>query len=475
MTLHDENYHSGAAAVRPGRKTSVYFITAVAALGGLLFGYDTGVISGAQLFLVKTFSLTRAQQEFAVSCVLIGAMIGALIAGRINDLLGRKLTLIILAIVFTLGAILTALSPNYMLFIVWRIVVGMGIGAAASVVPVYISELAPSKVRGMLVSCNQLAITIGIAVSYGVDLLFTHLGLGSPPMFATAAIPGTLLLLGMLISPETPRWLASKGRWDEAQDVLQHIEGAQPEQEMADIRKSLLEERQQGGLRELLRPNTRMALVVGAGLAIFQQIVGINTVIYYAPTIFQSAGVGSASAAILATSVVGIVNVLATLAAIFLVDRAGRRVLLLVGCAGMIVGLILMGVIFAIRTNGGAILLMFALFLYIIAFAISMGPVFWLMSAEIFPTRVRAIGASISSFANWLFNFLVSVTFLSLVGRIGQATTFWLYAVFAIIAFGFCYTLVPETKGKTLEQIERYWANGRHWEKTPHAGISHAQ
>ncbi|GCE28174.1 MFS transporter [Dictyobacter alpinus] len=445
------------------RKLSIYFITSVAALGGLLFGYDTGVISGAQLFLVKTFALDPQQQELAVSSVLIGAIIGAIVAGKINDALGRKKTLLLLAIIFTLGALLTAFSPNYQLFIFFRAIVGLGIGAAASVVPVYISEMSPSQMRGKLVTFNQLAVTIGIAVSYWVDLAFAHVGMGWPPMFATAAIPGCLLFLGMLISPETPRWYAGKGRWNEARNVLERIEGAHPETELAEIRTSLSLDRQQGRLRDLFAPGVWMALLVGVALAVFQQFVGINTVIYYAPTIFQSAGFASASSAILATSVVGVVNVLATIVALFLVDRSGRRTLLIIGTIGMIIGLVLLGAIFAFGSSQAGILTLLALILYIVAFAISMGPVFWLMSAEIFPTNVRAAGASVCSFANWVANFIVSITFLSLIHAIGTSTTFWLYAVVGVIALIFCRRLVPETKGKTLEQIEAYWNHGRQW------------
>jgi SP family galactose:H+ symporter-like MFS transporter len=232
-------------------------------------------------------------------------------------------------VIFTAGALLTAISPNLVFFLVCRVIVGLGIGAAASVVPVYISEIAPSRLRGALVTFNQLAVTLGIAVSYWVDLAFAHANLGWPLMFASAAIPSIALFLGMLLCPEIPRWLASKGRWDEARAVIEHIKEEQLEQELADIRRSLSEERQQGGIRELFIPSLRVALIVGVGLAVFQQFVGINTVIYYAPTIFQQAGFASATNAILATSVVGIVNVLATIVAILLVDRLGRRMLLL--------------------------------------------------------------------------------------------------------------------------------------------------
>lgn len=465
MAFHRrERRHTNGGTDTSG-SLSVYFIAAVASIGGLLFGYDTGVISGALLFLKQSFGLNATTQEIAVSVVLVGAIIGSLVAGRLNDALGRKKTLLLLAVVFTVGALLTAISPNLVFFLVCRVLVGLGIGAAASVVPVYISEIAPSRLRGMLVTFNQLAVTVGIAISYWVDLAFAHEHLGWPPMFASAAIASIALFLGMLLCPETPRWLASKGRWDEAKGIIEHIGGEQPEQELADIRRSLREEQGQAGVRELFTPRLRMALTVGVGLAVFQQFVGINTVIYYAPTIFQQAGFASASSAILATSVVGVVNVLATIAAILLVDRLGRRRLLLMGSIIMVVALIMLGIIFSHNTGHIGYWTLIALIVYILAFALSFGPVFWLMSAEIFPTRVRAVGASISSFANWTANLLVSITFLSLIEIMGAPATFWLFAFLGILAFIFSWMLVPETKGRSLEQIERYWESGRHWDK----------
>lgn len=457
MSTKDDHELQGIVAHAPHRQLSVYFIATVAALGGLLFGYDTGVISGALLFLKGDFQLTSTTQEIAVSAVLVGAIIGAILAGRVNDALGRKLTLIVLAAIFTIGALLTAISSGLIFFVACRMLVGVGIGAAASVVPVYISEMSPPQLRGTLVTFNQLAVTIGIAVSYWVDLAFAGAGMGWAPMFATAAIPGLLLFLGMLASPETPRWLASKGRWDEARGVLERIKGANPDRELIEIRDSLRNERQQGGLRELFRPGIRAALLVGVGLAIFQQLVGINTVIYYAPTIFQQAGFASANSAILATSVVGVVNVLATILATFLLDKAGRRTLLLIGTAMMVLALAMLGLVFADDSGNTGKLTLITLVVYIIAFAISMGPIFWLMSAEIFPTRVRAVGASVCSFANWGANFVVSITFLSLLDALGQSMTFSLYAFMGVLALIFCWLVVPETKGKTLEQIERYW------------------
>lgn len=443
----------------------LYLTVGIAALGGLLFGYDTGVISGALLYLHQSFHLTPLTEELAVSAVLVGAILGSCIASRLSDALGRRLTLLITAIIFSVGAILTAFSPGLGVFIAWRVVVGISIGIAASVVPAYISEIAPARWRGTMVTLYQLAITIGIAISYWVDLAFARAGMGWPPMFAIAVVPSLIFLAGMIFNPETPRWLGSRGRWKEADAVLVRVTGEQQNAAaLEEIRVSLLNESTKGALRRLMQPDLRLALVVGVGLAVFQQFVGINTIIYYAPTIFKFVGFGSNSAAILATSVVGVVNVLSTIAASLLVDRVGRRPLLLCGTAGMVLSLLILSLVFALNPAhiGGLTLLM--LLLYIVAFAIGMGPVFWVMSAELFPTSVRATGASASTLCNWAANLLVSLTFLSLIGAIGTSFTFIIYALMGVAAFLFIWRYVPETRQRSLESIERYWRSGGHWE-----------
>lgn len=292
-------------------------------------------------------------------------------------------------------------------------------------------------------------------------------------MFAVAVVPSVLLAIGMFFLSDTPRWLASKGRWEDAQQALARVIGsAEAEKELHGIRTSLEEEEAIPWIvrvRELLRPGVRWALIVGVGLAVLQQFVGINTVIYYAPTIFEIAGFKTASTAILATTVVGVVNVLSTVIAIFLVDRLGRRSLLLIGAVGMLVTLTAIGFVFAIGPSKAAFFILACVILYIVSFAISMGPVFWLMSSEIFPNRLRGTGASLSTVANWAANLLVSITFLSLLHAAGNALTFWIYAFLALVTLVFVWFIVPETKGKTLEQIEAYWHSGRHWVAAPSA------
>lgn len=449
-----------------------YLVSAVAALGGLLFGYDTGVISGAVLYLNKDFHLTSFTEEVAVSSVLVGCIVGAAFGGRLADAISRKIALIALATLFGVGAVLTAIAPNLGLFIVFRIIVGCAIGASSMVAPMYIAELAPQSMRGRLVAFNQLMITIGIAVSYWVDLAFAHAGMGWRPMFAVAVVPAAALGVGMLFLSRTPRWLAGKGRWDEAEEVLTRVETDRAPKALEDLRNSMKSE-EKASARELFHGPLRIALMVGFGLAVFQQFVGINTVIYYAPTIFGFAGFKSASGAILATSVVGVTNVVATVISLLLVDRLGRRPLLLGGLVGMFLTLVALGVVFMLGANHAGYFVLVCMELYIISFAIGMGPVFWLMSSELFPNRLRGAGASISTMGNWGANLLISVTFLSLINFAGKSVTFWIYAALSVAAFAFCWYFVPETKGKRLEQIEAYWNNNRQWTEEPTArGIS---
>jgi MFS transporter, SP family, galactose:H+ symporter len=454
------------------RSTTLYFVVTIAALGGLIFGYDTAVISGALLFLRTNFTLTPFTEEITVSAALLGATLGALIGGKLSDIIGRRKTLIITAIIFIVGALLTSQARSLSLFITLRILVGLSIGATACVVPVYISEMAPPNLRGRLVTLNQLAITIGIATAYWVDLAFATAHMGWSPMYGVTAIPGSIMFAGMLFNAETPRWLASNGRWEEAYQILEHLVGTQAKQELENIHASFIDQ-QKGSIREFLQPGLRVALLASVGLSVLEQLVGINAVIYYAPTIFGYAGFASASSAIFASGVIGIVNVLATVAASTLIDRVGRRPLLLWGTTGMTITLIALGTIFAFGPRQAGYLTLAALLVYIVSFALSMGPVVRLINAEVFPTRLRARGSSIATFANWSANLLINITFLSLMHLAGKPFTFWLYAFLGALAFIFCRTLIPETRGRSLEQIEHYWQNGRRWEQTaPPAEIS---
>lgn len=437
----------------------VYVAAAFAGLGGLLFGYDTGVISGAELFLRKDFTLSSFALEVIVSGVLVGAAIGALGGGRLADLYGRRRLLIATAVIFAIGAIICSAASSPAVLIIGRIIVGLGIGLSSGTVPVYISEVSPPAARGWTVSLFQLAITVGILLAYVVDYAFAAIQ-GWRWMLGLAVVPAAVFAIGMILLPESPRWLVKNGHREAARKVLGRIrtpEGA--DAEMKDIEASIEHSEERGRLSDLLHPSLRAALVVGIGLAILQQITGINTVIYYAPLIIQSAGIPSASGAILATAGIGVVNVLMTIVSMWLIDRAGRRPLLLTGIAGMIVTLFALGYAFHAPMHGGSLatVAVICMMLYVASFAISLGPIFWLLIAEIYPTAVRSSAEGLSATFNWGANLLVSLTFLTLLQLMGASRTFWLYGLFAIGAWLFSYYLVPETKGRTLEQIEKFW------------------
>ena len=440
----------------------VYLAAAISALGGMLFGYDIGVISGAILFVKKDFALSSGMEEIVVSSVLLGSLAGAGAGGILADQLGRRKLLIVTAAVFGLGAIGAALSPGTAWLIAARVVAGGAIGIASFVAPLYISEIAPVDIRGRLVSINQVALTSGIVISYLVDYAFA----GSQAwrwMFAMAAIPAVAFGIGLIFIPDSPRWLAGRGHLDEARAVLKRIRPAnQVDAEIKDIQQSVTQ--QKGNWSELLSPLLRSAMVVGVGLAIAQQITGINTVIYYAPTIFKFAGFSSSSVAILASVGVGVVNVIFTVVAMQLLDRVGRRPLLLVSLAGMALSLIVLGLAFSLPQLSGrrGWIAVASLMAYVGSFAVGLGPVFWLILSEIYPLRIRGRAMSVGTAANWSANLIVALSFLTLTEVVGKAVTFWLYAAVSIGAWLFAFLLVPETKGKTLEQIEAYMRSGKH-------------
>jgi MFS transporter, SP family, galactose:H+ symporter len=447
--------------VRSNISFYVSMVTLVAALGGLLFGFDTGVISGAIIFITPEFSLGSAALGLLVSVVTLGALFGALAGGSFTDRFGRRSTLIAGGVLFVIAALSSAVANGLVMLIASRFVVGIAIGLTSVAAPMYIAEMAPAIIRGRLVSLFQLAVTVGILVSYLCDDALAPssawrwmLGLG--------AVPGILLLLGMLLMPESPRWLMKSGDVGAAHDVLLKIREPQavaPEEE--EIEEDLTHHQQAEWL-ELLGPSLRRPLTVGIGLAIFQQVTGINTIIYYAPIIFRQAGLSSASIALAATSGIGVVNVLSTIVAIWLVDRVGRKPLLLVGLLGMTLSLAVLGgaQIFGPALNFSpemaAPVTVACVGIFIVCFAFSMGPIVWLMISEIFPNRARARAAALATAANWMANFFVSLTFPILRSLMGP-TLFLLYAAMAVAAMIFVAGWVPETRGRSLEDISRMW------------------
>jgi sugar porter (SP) family MFS transporter len=447
-----------AAPTRPegSVRRHVLIGAAITALGGLLFGYDTGVISGALLFIGKDFhGLTSFDKELLTSILLIGALIGALAAGRIADRVGRRRTVLGTAAVFVAGVMLAAFSPDYGVLIAARVIIGLAVGSASMVVPLYIGEIVPPRMRGALVSFNQLAITSGILASYLVDY-----GLASTQnwrlMFGLAAIPAVLMFVGMLFQRESPHWLIAQGRVDEARDVLRRVRNH------ADIEAEIMEVRelstQRTGLRAVFHPAVRNVLTIGVMMAVFQQITGINTIIYYAPTLLSSAGLGN-SAALLANVVNGAVNVLMTIVAIRLLDRVGRRPLLLGGTAGMAVAMIVVALTFAIggsQLHGNiAYLAIAGLLVYTGSFAVGLGPVFWLLISEIYPVKIRGQAMSVATMANWGANFVVTTSFLTVLSALGNAGTFFVFAGLSITALAYFQRKVPETKSRSLQDIER--------------------
>jgi sugar porter (SP) family MFS transporter len=432
----------------------VLLVASVAALGGLLFGYDTGVISGAILFITRDFSLDTRAQEFTISVVLLGCIAGSAVTGALADAIGRRLTLLLAGIVFLGGALLSALAPNEGALLAGRLVVGVGIGFSSVVAPLYISEVAPASVRGALVSLYQFAITVGILAAYVVDYAFAHGGAWRW-MLGFAVVPSLILIGGMLFMPESPRYLFKIGRDRSAREELGRIAdtpalAGEEERLIADSLKTT-----GGGLAALFGPSVRFALFVGVALAVLQQITGINAVIYYGPQIFQMAGVASASASILAQALVGTVNVVLTLVAIFFVDRLGRKPLLYAGLAGMTLALTALGLAFSGSRPSGvtADVALTSMMVYVGCFAFSLGPIVWLLISEIFPLRVRGIGMSVSTLANWVGNFLVSQFFLTMVERLGRTATFWTYGAICIVTILFVWKAVPETKRELLEKI----------------------
>ena len=433
-------------------------VSAIAAIGGLLFGYDTGVISGALLFIKSDLHASTFEQQAIVAVLLLGAMVGALISAYLADRLGRKWTKVVSGSVYVVGALGCAFSATAPMLIGFRFLLGLSVGTASFVAPLYISEVAPPRVRGGLVSFNQLAITSGILLAYIVNFALKGVTDEWRWMLGLAAIPGAVLAVGMLTVPRTPRWLAMKHRDDEAREVLETLragdEDADVDAELDEIQEENERERKTR-VRELFTGRLRPMLLIGLALAIAQQFVGVNTVIYYAPTILSDTGLGN-SAALAQTVAVGVTNVVFTIVAVLLLDRLGRRALLLTGTAGLLVALVVLGVYFSsstLQSDYGWVALA-GLLLFIAAFAVGLGPVFWLMISEIFPIGVRSKAMSVCTIANWGANFLVAQTFLSLSNAISRQGVFFLYAVLAVASLAFFARKIPETKNRSLEEIQ---------------------
>jgi len=437
----------------------------VAALSGILFGYDTGVMSGAILYIQNDYALTPGENGIVMGAVLFGALFGAILSGKLTDHFGRKKLLLVVACIFMIGSVATAIAQSIPQLIIGRIVVGLAIGVASYTAPLYISEISPQKRRGAMVALNQLAISIGILISYIVDYWCAHydawrwmLGLGF--------VPGFFLFVGMLYLPDSPRWILSKGQESKARQVLQRIRGSKAEinDEIEAIKSTIHKEA--SSWKAVFSKKVRPVLWIGFALAFIQQVTGINTILYYAPSILKMAGFESSMTAILATMGIGAIFVIFTILSLPLIDWLGRRPLLLGGLAGMAFGLGCLAWLFRASTEIDPSLHWLALmsmFIYIACFAISLGPIMWLMIAEIYPLRIRGVGASLATCVNWASNLLVTATFLKLVQMLGAGGTFSVYLVFSLLSIVFVYFLVPETKGISLEQIEQNLFASKNW------------
>ncbi|NML21721.1 sugar porter family MFS transporter [Pseudoflavitalea sp. G-6-1-2] len=442
----------------------VYKCTYVAAVGGLLFGYDTAVVAGAIGFIEQKYGLSPAMVGWVASCALVGCVIGAMFAGSLSDKIGRKKVLMISAFAFAISSLGIMLPFGLNAFIAFRLIGGIGIGIASMLSPLYISEIAPANIRGRLISIYQMGIVLGILLIYFVNAWIAglhndawNIESGWRWMFGSGLLPSILFIVLLLNVPESPRWLAQQNRLGEAEAILAKVNGTEKaKEELASI-KAAMKEDTATSFGALLKPGLRYVLMIGIFLAILSQVTGINAIMYYAPEIFKSSGDGSSSA-LMQTVLVGVINTLFTIVAIRYVDKWGRKTLLLIGAAGMTICLGLVGAAFHFGITQGSMVLV-SILAYIAFFAISLGPLTFVVVAEIFPTHVRGRAMSVAIFFLWAAVFVVSQTFPMLKSAFGPAPTFWIYMVMSIIAFFFVWRMVPETKEKSLEEIEQFWKN----------------
>lgn len=438
-------------------------ITIIATFGGLLFGYDTGVINGALPYMTDDLGLTAVTEGMVTSSLLLGAALGAVIGGRLSDARGRRRTILALALLFFVGALGCTLAPTTAVMVVARFVLGLAVGGASVTVPVYLAEVSPAERRGALVTRNELMIVSGQLLAFTSNAIIARAGGESGGvwrwMLVIATVPAVVLWFGMLVMPESPRWLASRARFSEALEVLKQVRSRQrAEAELAEVSALAVKEEEQrlGGWQDMRStPWIRKLMFVGFGIAIVQQITGVNTIMYYGTQILTDAGF-AADSALTANIANGVISVLATFVGIWLLGRVPRRPMLMTGQAGTTVALLLIGVFSLVLPSGDgrayAVLAMTVTFLAFQQGAIS--PVTWLMLSEIFPMRMRGFGMGVAAVVLWLTNFVIGLVFPSLVSGIGISNTFFLFVVAGVFSIAFVKRCVPETKGRTLETLE---------------------
>ena len=429
------------------------FVIFVAALSGFLFGYYTGIISGALIFQTPAFQLSIIEQGMVVSFILLGAILGALIAGFLADRFGRKRTMMITAVIFVIGAIIICLSDSLEMLLLGRLISGLGVGVVSVVTPLYLAEISPPHYRGTFVSGYQLAITLGILGSFIVNYFFADSG-NWRGMFGIGIFPALLQGVSLFFVPESPAFLFGQGFDALAIKTLSRLRKDTAWRHQIEVMKGGASSHKKGGWKILFSSKLRFCVLIGVVLSIFQQITGINTVIYYSPKIFEMAGFTTASIAILATLGIGIINVFATLFSVWLLDRVGRRILLLIGSLGMACSLGSLSIAFFSQSALIDQIALFSLMGYVVFFAIGLGPVTWVILSEIYPLKIRGKAMTLATFANWGCNYFVALTFLDLIHWIGAHGVFLLYALASLASFWFIFRFIPETKGKSLEEIE---------------------
>lgn len=431
-------------------------VSFIAGLGGILYGFDVGIIAAALLFVRNTFALSTHMQEIVVSVVPAGTMMGAIVGGVLSDRLGRRATLLWSGVIFIVGSVLAPLSPTVGLLIVARSLLGFAIGFTSVTAPVYVSELSPPQSRGTLIGLYQFALTFGIVFANLVGYWFASEE-SWRLMFAIGALPAAIFLVLVFTVPESPRWLFINKREKEAEQVLLSYTDAHGVQLLLDdIHKATTTGSSRENWRALLSPAARRGLIIAVGFVVLQQLCGINTVIYYGPQIFGLAGIDSNQHAILATLLVSVMNMLATVIALFLVDRIGRKPLLYWGIGGMLGSLLLLAFTFGRHagvTHATGVIAVVCLVAYITCFAASMGPIAWILVGEVFPLRLRSRGAAAATIGYGISNTLVSLSFLTVIHRIGNALTFGILGFFCVATLLFTYFIIPETKGRELESI----------------------
>lgn len=449
-----QNMNSSTSSGEGLNQSYIVSVSMISALGGLLFGFDTAIISGTISYIQPYFELNEFSLGWAVSSILLGCALGAAMAGKMSDVWGRKITLMVCAFLFAATGIGTGLAHTLEVFVGFRILSGLAVGTAAMVGPMYIAETVPASLRGRMVSMYQLAIVSGILLAYLSNYLLSGLGDNSWRwMFASQALPSVLFFLLLFFVPESPRWLVKKELSNDAKKILERIGGTEYcRVEIAAIEESFQHETKEK-LSTLWLPSYRSVLWIGILIAAFQQITGINAIVYYAPEIFKSTGVSNENA-LLQTIGIGIMMFLFTLVAIWLIDKAGRRILLLAGCAVMGLSLIGVAACFHFSYFDYYLVLIF-LMLYIAGFSASLGAVTWVLLSEIFPNRIRALALSLSTLVLWIADFAASFSFPILNEQLGVASTLMIFAALCVIYFFYIKWKVPETKGQTLEALEK--------------------